>query len=140
MKNASQIKAILIDPFQLEIYPIRVDRNDRLSLGLLLDCEFVQMTSLNVMAHGVAHVAWVDEEGLLRQPFVYPYWVMESANGGHPLAGYGIITGLDDQGAMLDCAIPLERLAHALMFEPWRTRIAIDNVIPQMMRVYKLAS
>src|SRR6267142_4311206 len=132
MKTGPKIKAILIDPFQMELYPVQVERDNPVESAKLLDCENVQAVNLGLVARGADHYGWVDEEGLLRTPFVYPHFVIPTANGGHPLAGYGLVTGMTKDGQMLDCDIPITVLAGVLSFEKWRGRISIDNVIPQM--------
>ena len=140
MKNSPQVQihAIIIDPFQHEIYPVMVTRDSHKDIAQLLDCEFIQAVDLGISDRGTALYAWIDKEGFSRQPLVYPHWVVKSANGGEPMAGYGLVTGLNEC-SMVDCTIPLVALGQVLMFEPWRKRIPLDNVIPQMMRVYELA-
>lgn len=141
MKTAPEIKAVkglLIDPFQLELYPVMLRRDNAADVAELLDCDMIQAINLGVNALGTEHIVWVDDAGLLREPFVYPHFVIKSASGGQPMAGYGLVTGIDNHGSMTECRIPPEAVAQILMFEPWRKRIKLDDVIPQMMRVYKL--
>jgi hypothetical protein len=139
MKTPNHIKAFLIDPFQHEIYPVSVE-NAPGAVAEILDCELIQAVGLGIMtANGVDHVAWVDDEGLLRQPFVYPHFIIKTANGGQPMAGYGLVTGIRDNGETTNCQLAYADLAQLTGFEPWRSRISIDDVIPQMLRLYKLA-
>jgi len=139
MKQPPKVKALLIDPFQMEILPVTLTQDSSREAATLLDCDSVQAVALGITARDRQHLAWVDEQGLLREPFVYPHWVCAHANGGHPMAGYGLITGISPEGKMLDCQIPMEILVPQIGFEPWRSRISIDHVIPQMLRVYTLA-
>ena len=129
----------MIDPFQHELHPVTVDRNISASeMAVLLDCRSIESVNLNMVGNGVHHYAWADEQGLLREPFVYPSWMIPSANGGQGIAGYGLVFGMDLHGEMIHCQLPLEAIAHVIGFERWRARIKIDDVIPQMMRIYEL--
>lgn len=137
MKPDLEIKAVLIDPFQCEIYPVAVRRDCASDLHALLDCETVQAININLPVNKIEHFVWVDDEGLLRQPFAYPQFILQSI--GHGLTGYGLITGVNEHGSMVDCQISIPVLVQVLGFEQWRTRIRVDDVIPQMLRLYKLA-
>lgn len=138
MKSAARIKSILIDPFQMELYPVSVRPDSAQDVAKLLDCEMIQAIRLSGYVNGTEHVVWIDESGLLREPFVYPCFALPNANNGQPMAGYGLITGISDQGQMLNCQFGFNALIKVLGYEPWRARISIDNVIPQMLRVYTL--
>jgi hypothetical protein len=133
-----KIPAILVDPFQGVLYPLLV-KPEAAAIAELLDCDWIQGVNIPEFG-GIQHIGWVDEEGLLRQPFVYPRWTMPEVNGGHPLAGYGLITGASARGDTIGCMIPIDALSKLISFELWRTRIPIDDVIPQMMRVYDLST
>lgn len=139
MKPTPEIKCLLIDPFQCEIYPVRVRKECISDIKELIDCESVDAVNLNMEAHGIAHVAWVDDEGLLREPFIYPRFMIHPANGGHGMAGYGLITGMDEHGVTCDCFLSIPMIVQVLGFEQWRSRIKIDDVIDKMLRLYKLA-
>ena len=139
MKKVPDIKAVLIDPFQCEIYPVMLRKDCASDVAEFLDCEMIQTVDLGVVVHDTQHVAWVDEEGLLRTPFTYPHWMMQGVNNNQGMAGYGLITGMDENGSMANCLISLASIVQGLHWEHWRTRINIDNVIPQMLRLYKIA-
>lgn len=139
MKPTPEIKCLLIDPFQCEIYPVHVRKECISDIKELLDCEAIDAVNLDMVVHGIQHVIWVDDEGLLREPFIYPKFVIHGANGDHGMAGYGLITGMDEQGVTTNCMVSIPVLAQVLGFEQWRSRIPIDNVIDKMLRLYKLA-
>lgn len=139
MKSAPEIKCILIDPFQCEVYPVKIRKDCASDMVKLLDCENLEAVNANIVHLGVQHVIWIDEEGLLRQPFVYPKFAIRPANGGHGIAGYGLITGMNEHGATCDCMLPMHAVVEVLGFEQWRARIKVDDVIDQMLRLYKLA-
>jgi hypothetical protein len=138
MAQTTLLKALIIDPFQCEIYPITLRKDCVSDLAALLDCEMLEVVNLGMVSHDIQHVAWIDEEGLLRQPFVYPKWALTNVHDGHGMAGYGVITGMDAYGAMANCFLNIANIVHLLGFEHWRSRISIDDVIPQMLRVYKV--
>ena len=139
MKDHPLVKAIVIDPFICEIFPVQIRQDCASDVAQLLDCEMLQTVDLEMNVHGSQHVAWVDEEGLLRSPFVYPRWLFKGSNGDQSVAGYGLITGMDENGSMGNCLISPASIVQALQFEHWRSRIDVDSVIPQMLRLYKIA-
>lgn len=139
MKDHPLVKAIVIDPFICELFPVQVRQDCASDVAELLDCETLETVDLGMNINGSQHIAWIDEEGLLRLPFVYPRWVFKGANGDQPIAGYGLITGMDEHGAMGNCLISMASMVQGLQFEHWRSRIDVDSVIPKMMRLYKIA-
>lgn len=128
------INAILVDPFQGELYPLNI-QPEPAELKKLLDCHWLEAVRLPEL-HGARHCAWIDESGLLREPFVYPRWFILPF---WELAGYGLITCLDQAGEITSCRISITALHHLIRFEDWRRRIPLDDCIPQMMRIYDLA-
>jgi hypothetical protein len=148
MKTTPLVKSILIDPFKMELYPIQFSPGQPQDYLALLDASAIQGVRLEIIsANGTEHVAWVDSQGLDRQPFSYPHWTIKAFND-RGVAGYGLVTGINEspglfsqlgnQANMCDCQIPLDALAHVIGWEPWGRRISIDNVIPQMMRIYQI--
>jgi hypothetical protein len=139
MKDHPLIKAVVIDPFQCEIFPVQLRKDCASDVAELIDCEMIETVDLGIIIHGTQHVAWVDEEGLLRTPYVWPKWAMQGVNNDLGIPGYGLITGMDENGSMVNSLVSMASIAQALAFEHWRARIDADSVIPRMMRLYKIA-
>jgi hypothetical protein len=139
-KSARTICAILIDPFQEALHLVALPKSTKAQLERmheLLDCELVEAVSLDSgLTGGAYHVLWVDESGLLREPFIYPQFVCSAYSPVNPLTGYGLITSLGSGGSNDDCVIPIPRLAEMVRFEQWRKRLSPDLFIDQLLRIY----
>jgi peptidoglycan hydrolase-like protein with peptidoglycan-binding domain len=132
-KSLKLIKAILVDPFKQGIFSVHLRPDSAPDVAGLLDCRYIEAVKLLIAGQPV-QIIWIDEEGLLRQPFVYPQFRCQGANGGNPLAGYGLITGISPTGTMENVAS--FSFAPLLFFEEWEKRIPTDSVISQLLRIY----
>jgi len=135
-KRAPIIQALLIDPFKQCIQPLNVSSRDFDERWCwLLSCEHFERVvgEINQSWHAV----WVDEAGLLRDPVPFPQFTLEGFNGGSPLTGYGLLTGLD---SMLQEITPPRINGHTLMahvkFENWGNRLKPDDYLDQLLRLY----
>jgi hypothetical protein len=83
---------------------------------------------------GPYNAIWIDECGLLREPFIYPQWKIGGINGDCPVSGYGLVTGFDHEtNKVTDVELP----PLAIIFEHhWPRRIHPDKAIDQLLRVY----
>jgi hypothetical protein len=127
------INAVLIDPFKHDLFEVSLRPDNAEDCHRLLDCSMVE--AVRVRIHRLDHVIWVDEAGFLREPFVYPQFRFEAANGFQSMAGYGLITGISASGRMTNAA---DRALYCplVWFEQWQERISPDRVIHQLMRLY----
>lgn len=124
-----KIRALLIDPFKCECFPLLVDWADQADIHKLLDCELIH----SIRCHD--DLLWVDESGLLREPFVYPQFKIRGVNGDCPLTGYGLITGGWTYKHVTGCSVFTTSLS-IIFEEHWPRRINPDQCIDQLLRLY----
>jgi hypothetical protein len=141
--RVKDVKSFLIDPFQQMIVEIQFPAGSLQHLCWLLDCEAVQAVPLNRSGRRNSLEAsygllWVDESGLLREPFVYPQFKFARyAMGECPLTGYGVVTGgADSDGYPTDSTLDGETLCDEIKFERWQKRIDPGLVLEQVFRAY----
>ena len=102
-------KGFLIDPKEETITEVEVKEPTLESLYELTGCRCVTIAYLQDN-----HVAWVDDEGLLKPNSVfriatYPY---------QPLAGKAVILGASPSGKHLDCHLTLEQITKQVTWCP----------------------
>ena len=102
-------KGFLIDPTAETITEVQVEKPTLESLYKLTDCRCVTIAYLQDN-----HVAWVDDEGLLKPNSVfristYPY---------QPLAGKAVILGASPSGNHKDCNLSLEEITKQVEWCP----------------------
>lgn len=126
---------MLIDPFKQCLVKLTLDWSDQRHIHRdLLDCDLMQPVQLPAQLG--SHILWVDESGLLREPFIYPQFKLMDTNGNCPLTGYGLITAwnYDHRIVVPECEIDIPTLP--VIFEPWERRINPDLCIDQLLRCY----
>jgi hypothetical protein len=127
-----KVRALLIDPFKCAVFPLVVNWADQADIHHLLDCDLIQSVYM-----ATPDLLWIDESGLLREPFIYPQFIIKGVNGAHPLTGYGLVTGFygREPDMVTDCVVRFESLP-IIWEEHWPRRINPDQCIDQLLRVY----
>lgn len=131
-RPVNHIRAVLIDPFKCDAFNLVVDWEDQADIHKLLDCDLIQSVPMDSK-----RILWVDESGLLREPFVYPQFKILGVNADCPLTGYGLVTGL--KGGNISDYIPASNngIAYGVVWEEhWTRRINPDECIDQLLRIY----
>lgn len=132
------IHAFLLDPFKGCVISIQLNPADP---GLdrrwhsLLDCEYIEHVRCDFGPELPEHALWVDESGLLREPDPYPQFKLAGANGGAPIAGYGILSGVRGP-EVSSVEIPALILSQLIQFEQWQHRLKPEQYLPQLLRLY----
>lgn len=124
----NKVSARLIDPFKCEVFPIVVDWEDQADIHKLLDADLLQSLPMNGF-----NILWVDECGLLREPFIYPQFKIPGVNGNCPLTGYGLVTGCRN-AKVTNYVMGMDTCV--IWEEHWPRRINPDQCIDQLLRVY----
>lgn len=134
MAKTKTVKALLIDPFKQAIVDVLVPMDFSERWRQLLDCEHIEHVRCEFAGRGL-HAAWIDEEGYLRQPAVYPLFRLLGANGGEPMAGYALITGA--QGPEIsEPRLTGSELGGLVSFEVWGQRLKSEDFIDQLLKLY----
>lgn len=109
-------RAILIDTPLKQIRSIAIDVADGSGLDDIkkaLGCEWIEAVRL-----GRHTVCWVDEEGLVKHGLLKeepgPFFAI--AGKQDPIAGRGLITGVDDSGATTETTVPLSLVEKTVTF------------------------
>jgi hypothetical protein len=109
-----QMKAILIDVFNNCVKSVSIDENDTLkSMYRLIGCSLVDRVQIN--SHDDI---WVDDEGLLSINNDSRFFTFGNPDlGGYqPLAGNGLIMGVDKMGKSIDPTITIDEVRARVKF------------------------
>jgi hypothetical protein len=126
------MKVLLVDPFQRKIHPLESENADLNQWHKWCDCDCFDHAHLGDY-EGLRHDAFVDDEGLLKNP-VSPLW--QWRNYPNPLPGYGIITACDSLGATVPVTMPIEFAISNIAWELWEERLNVENYFDQLSRIY----
>lgn len=92
------IRAVLIDPENGTLQEGRIIPGDLDAIYALLECE-----RIDAVRFADGHAAYVDDEGLLKEPEFF------TVIDGTPYAGHALFVGpVDDEGNTTDCTLPVE--------------------------------
>ena len=106
---SKSFKGFIIDPTEMKITACEIEEPTLQCLYKAIGCRCVTIAYLNDN-----HVAWVDDEGLLKPNSVfriatYPY---------QPLAGKAVILGASPSGNHKDCTLTLEQIKSQVTWCP----------------------
>ena len=132
MRNPKEkLRALLVDPFQHKIHEVNLDPGIQ-NWYKLCDCDCFDHCYLGTFA-GARHDAFVDDEGLLKEP-TYPLWHWH--NYPNPLPGYGLITACDDLGVTIPARMTVEFVLEHISWELWEARLNAADYFDQLSRIY----
>jgi hypothetical protein len=127
------MKALLIDPYQRKIHEIQIS-HDLKAWYEVLECDCVDRAEIQRNPQGTRAIdIWVDDTGLIDEP-VKPTFRLRGRE--YPLAGYGLVLGANlTNGKSIDCPLCAEKLAPAIMWEEWESRLNPADYFAQLTRV-----
>lgn len=130
-----KLRALLIDPFQRRVHELAVSK-DLSVWHKLLDCDYVEHVLIGQIDDKPVD-AWVNEEGLLRDPY-YPLWRWVGAPRlyPNPLCGYGLVLSHDAGGESTSTDLTAAFVLQQLVFEPWEQRLDPEAYFDQLSRIY----
>ena len=96
------MRSIIINPYDRTISEIDHD-GDLRTMYETIKCDGVGMVRVNRRADGSGDVLWLDDDGLLIEG--KPIFIWEGYK--HPLAGIGLIMGVNDEGENAPAGIAL---------------------------------
>jgi hypothetical protein len=130
------IHALLIDPFKEALINVHILPAFDARWRHLLDCTYIDCVRCQFPSG--EHALWVDEACFLREPLVYPQFKIAGVNSDRPLAGYGLLTGLNPGAGqeILSCRLPGPELAQLVQFESWQKRLKAEDYLDQLTRLY----
>lgn len=133
------LRGFFIDPFKGRVEAIEiVDEIHAWHQALM--CRGFERVGLGKPYQGcpVEVDIWIDEEGLLREPAVWPRFKIR--NG--PLCGYGLVLAHNSAGESVSVPEVVDLAAFvrltAISFEPYQIRLKPDDYIEQITRSLEL--
>lgn len=122
------MKAVLIDPFVQVCTDIELPQSGYYETRSVIECRTAGSFYPNIIdvpGYDGRFICWIDDDGLLADE-VAPLWTIEGY--GQPIAGRGILRGLDnDEGDHLDCPLPARVVQELLI--TWRTDLKFVGMI-----------
>jgi len=122
-----KLTGYLIDPFQRKVHEIETT-DDILDWHKLLDCDTLDVARVEQSVD-----IWVDDNGLLREPYYPLFYYLGYQN---PLCGYALALSSNAEGESISLKLPAGYFQAKIHFEEWEKRLDPNNYFDQMSRVY----
>lgn len=106
-----QVKGILIDPITQTISQHEVDADDYREIYRMIDADTFDAVRIDDI-----NVAYVDDEGLLKDPKYFWQWVTPSGRKYSEIAGKAFILGSDENGSTVGTTLTVEEVNARVTF------------------------